>query len=140
MAFIDIFNYKKYFKKTSDATVARVGHVNRLAEKITPVEYVTQLTSNTTGVEINAPVGQVTMFAPLPASPNAGYTGSFRINNSKVTADSIIIANIEYSTIGDRADLIFSAPLNITDGTFDVAWATTGATDGPLKINFIVLG
>ena len=140
MAFIDIFNYKKYFKKTSDATVARVGHVNRLAERIAVVEYVTQETSNTTPVTINSYVGQVTMFAGLPASPDPGATGSFRISNSKVTADSIIIASIEYSSVTDRTDLIFSAPLSITDGTFDVAWSTTGATAGPLKINFIVLG
>jgi hypothetical protein len=139
MAFIDIFNYKKYFKKTSDATVARVGHVNRLAERITAVEYVTQQTSNTTPVTINSYVGQVTMFAALPAAPDAGATGSFRIDNSKVTANSIIIASVEYSSVADRLDLVFSAPLNITDGTFDVAWSTTGATTGALKINFIVL-
>jgi len=136
MAFIDIFNYKKYFKKTSDATVARVGHVNRLAERIAVVEYVTQETSNTTPVTINSYVGQVTMFAGL----TAGSEDSFRISNSKVTADSIIIASIEYSSVTDRTDLVFSAPLSITDGTFDVAWSTTGATAGPLKINFIVLG
>ena len=136
MAFINIFNYKKYFQKTSDATVARVGHVNRLAERIAVVEYVTQETSNTTPVTINSYVGQVTMFAGLAA----GSQDSFRIANSKVTADSIIIASIEYSSITDRTDLVFSAPLNITDGTFDVAWSTTGATAGPLKINFIVLG
>lgn len=136
MAFINIFNYKKYFKKSSDATVARVGHVNRLAERILGVEYVTQETSNTTGVTIDSYAGQVTMFAAL----TAGSTGSFRVSNSKVTADSIIIASIEYSNVVDRADLVFSAPLNITDGAFDVAWSTTGATNGPLKINFIVLG
>lgn len=136
MAFIDIFNYKKYFKKTSDATVARVGHVNRLAERIAVVEYVTQETGNTTPVTINSYVGQVTMFAGLAA----GSQDSFRISNSKVTADSIIIASIEYSNVTDRTDLIFSAPVNITDGAFDVAWSTTGATPGPLKINFIVLG
>lgn len=28
MGFIDIFNYKKYFKVKSDSTVARIGHVN----------------------------------------------------------------------------------------------------------------
>ncbi len=30
MAFIDIFNFKKYFAKPSDSQVARYGHVNAL--------------------------------------------------------------------------------------------------------------
>jgi hypothetical protein len=133
MAFIDIFNYKKYFKKSSDATVARVGHVNKLAEKVTPVEYVTQLISNTTPVEINAPVGQITMFGALSGS------NSFRVDNNRVKTDSVVIASIEYSNIGDRADLVFTAPVNVVDGGFDIAWSTTTSTTGALKINFIVL-
>lgn len=32
MAFIDIFNFKKYFIKSSDSQVARYGHVNALAD------------------------------------------------------------------------------------------------------------
>lgn len=132
MAFINIFNYKKYFKKTSDATVARVGHVNRLAEKITPVEYVTQLTSITTPVEINAPVGQITMAGVLTG------TNKFRVDNDRVKADSIVIVSIEYSSIGDRADLIFLAPTAVSLGTFDIAWTCSSNTTGALKINFIV--
>ena len=31
MAFIDIFNFKKYITKQSDAQVARYGHINALA-------------------------------------------------------------------------------------------------------------
>lgn len=34
MAFINIFNYKKYFKKTSDANVARIGHVNAVYDAL----------------------------------------------------------------------------------------------------------
>lgn len=32
MAFIDIFNFKKYITKQSDAQVARYGHVNAAVE------------------------------------------------------------------------------------------------------------
>jgi len=133
MAFIDIFNYKKYFRKSSDATVARVGHVNKLAEKVTPVEYVTQLTSNTTPVEINAPVGQITMFGLLSGS------NSFRVDNDRVKTDSVVIASIEYSNLADRLDSVLAAPVNVVDGSFDIAWSTAGVTTGALKINFIVL-
>jgi len=133
MAFIDIFNYKKYFRKSSDATVARVGHVNKLAEKVTPVEYVTQLTSNTTPVEINAPVGQITMFGALSGS------NSFRVDNDRVKTDSVVIASIEYSNLADRLDSVLAAPVNVVDGSFDIAWSTATSTTGALKINFIVL-
>jgi hypothetical protein len=133
MAFIDIFNYKKYFRKSSDATVARVGHVNKLAEKVTPVEYVTQLTSNTTPVEINAPVGQITMFGLLSGS------NSFRVDNDRVKTDSVVIASIEYSNLADRLDSVLAAPVNVVDGSFDIAWSTATSTTGALKINFIVL-
>lgn len=34
MAFIDIFNFKKYFSKPSDSQVARYGHVNALYEAL----------------------------------------------------------------------------------------------------------
>lgn len=30
MQFIDIFNFKKYFRKQGDNTMARIGHVNAL--------------------------------------------------------------------------------------------------------------
>ena len=133
MAFIDIFNYKKYFRKSSDATVARVGHVNKLAEKVTPVEYITHSISNTTAVEINAPVGQITMFGLLSGS------NSFRVDNDRVKTDSVVIASIEYSNLADRLDSVLAAPVNVVDGSFDIAWSTATSTTGALKINFIVL-
>ncbi len=34
MAFIDIFNFKKYFSKPSDSQVARYGHVNALYDQL----------------------------------------------------------------------------------------------------------
>jgi hypothetical protein len=34
MAFIDIFNFKKYFSKSSDSQVARYGHVNALYDAL----------------------------------------------------------------------------------------------------------
>jgi hypothetical protein len=34
MAFIDIFNFKKYFSRPSDAQVARYGHVNALYDAL----------------------------------------------------------------------------------------------------------
>ena len=34
MAFIDIFNFKKYFSRPSDAQVARYGHINALYDAL----------------------------------------------------------------------------------------------------------
>jgi hypothetical protein len=39
MAFIDIFNFKKYFSKPSDAQVARYGHVNALYDQLSANTY-----------------------------------------------------------------------------------------------------
>ena len=39
MAFIDIFNFKKYFRKPSDAQVARYGHVNALYDQLSASTY-----------------------------------------------------------------------------------------------------
>jgi hypothetical protein len=38
MAFIDIFNFKKYFSRPSDAQVARYGHVNALYDALSQPE------------------------------------------------------------------------------------------------------
>jgi len=133
MSFINTFNYKKYFRKESDATVARVGHVNRLAERFLDPEYVTQETDNETDVTINSYVGQVTMASPLSAP------GDFTVYNSKVSENSVILVSIIYSNVGDRNDLVFSAPLNIQNGSFDIAWTVSTPTLGPIKFNFIIL-
>lgn len=133
MSFINTFNYKKYFRKESDATVARVGHVNRLAERFLDPEYVTQETSNLTPVTINSYVGQVTTAGPLVTD------GSFTVYNSKVSENSVILVSIIYSSVGDRDDLVFSAPLNIQNGSFEIAWTLTTLTTGQIKFNFIIL-
>jgi len=133
MSFINTFNYKKYFRKESDATVARVGHVNRLAERFLDPEYVTQETSNTTPVTINSYVGQITTASQLTEP------GSFTVYNSKVSENSVILVSIIYSTIADREDLVFSAPLNIQNGSFDIAWDLSSSTLGQIKFNFIIL-
>jgi len=133
MSFINTFNYKKYFRKESDATVARVGHVNRLAERFLDPEYVTQETSDATPVTINSYVGQITTASQLTEP------GSFTVYNSKVSENSVILVSIIYSTLADRDDLVFSAPLNIQNGSFDIAWDLSSSTLGPIKFNFIIL-
>lgn len=38
MNLIDVFNFKKYFKRTGDSSNAKIGHVNAVIEKITDLE------------------------------------------------------------------------------------------------------
>lgn len=52
MQFIDIFNFKKYFKKSGDNAMARVGHVNYL------VPIIVEDDPNTLGI-VPAFIGQI---------------------------------------------------------------------------------
>ena len=52
MQFIDIFNFKKYFRKQGDNTTARVGHVNYL------VPIIVEDDPNTLGI-VPAFIGQI---------------------------------------------------------------------------------
>lgn len=48
MSFINIFNFKKYLSKPSDAQVARIGHVNALYDALTPPVQVIQVEAGST--------------------------------------------------------------------------------------------
>jgi hypothetical protein len=87
MAFIDIFNFKKYFATDSDSQVARVGHVNQLARRITEPTVVTQetlepITCNAYCAKINIP--QI----------STESTHILEIFNKLVTADSLVLASL----------------------------------------------
>ena len=124
MAFIDIFNYKKYFKKSSDATVARYGHINALYNALSETISQNQITTGTVtqsaadaAVTINARAGKITLAGiPTNADPN-----SFIINNSEVTVNSIILVTFQANLTSNAATRAVTATINsITDGSFAV--------------------
>lgn len=96
---------------------------------------VTQATSRSTGVTLNAPAGQITMNA---ASLAAGAEAKFTVTNSFVTATSVPVVAL---ASGQTADTSVVAVTAVADGSFvitvtnqNAATADTGAG----VINFIV--
>jgi len=139
MAFIDIFNYKKYFKKSSDATVARVGHVNAAYDALQPrftVDTVTQTVGSTTQVTINSTAGRITTFSTI-----SGVPAPFRVINSEVTSTSIILLTVQ-PDFSDAAKELLVRPYDIIDGSFYIAVdlvGGVGTTNAAVSINFLVI-
>jgi hypothetical protein len=80
---------------------------------------VTQITSRTTGVTINAACGAITLFS---AAGSATFQ-SFTVTNSSVAATDNIIVNQKSGT-----DLNLIHVTNIAAGSFQITFATTGGT------------
>lgn len=98
---------------------------------------VTQATNRTTAVTINASVGQITC---NNTSLAAGAEAKFTVNNDRVTAKSVIVANM---ASGQTADTSVVDVVAVANGSFvlqltnlNAATADTGAG----VINFVVLG
>lgn len=92
---------------------------------------VTQQTSRTTGVTLNRPSGQITMFSAAGSATAATFT----VTNSVVSATDTIILNQASGT--NLYQLFVTA---VTGGSFNITFFTTGgvATDAPV-INFTVI-
>lgn len=99
MAFIDIFNFKKYFAKPSDSQVARYGHVNALydalsqssSQSFTTDKYLfNDLTDG--DFDITTSAGEIT-FTIADIAPNDNV--SINLNASFITeASSISIVSV----------------------------------------------
>lgn len=135
MAFVDIFNYKKYFSNKGDSNVARIGHVNKLATRITNPIAITQLTDVNTAVTVDAYAGVITLAGILPAPP---ASVSFPVTNSLVTADSTVLLTIDYSSTADLSDVVIYGIGRVVDGEFTVI-LRGGPTGSPIKIHFLVV-
>ncbi len=92
---------------------------------------VTQATSRTTGVTINAPTGQITMFSAAGSATAATFT----VTNSSVELNDTIVLSTQSAT--NLYELFVTA---VAAGSFNITFLTTGgtATDAP-KINFAIL-
>lgn len=124
MAFIDIFNFKKYFLKPSDSQVARYGHINALYNDLSETFSQNQITTGTVTqsaedatVTINARAGKITLSGLISnADPNA-----FTIINSEVTENSIILVTFQANATSNSTTRAVTATINsITDGSFAV--------------------
>lgn len=92
---------------------------------------VTQATSRTTGVTINAITGSITL---VSAAGSATWQ-TFTVTNSAVTAKDVIIVNQQSGT-----DLYMISVTNVAAGSFKISFATTGGTTTEQPVfNFAVI-
>ena len=147
MAFIDIFNFKKYFLKPSDSQVARYGHINALYNDLSESLSQNQITTGTvtqsakgSAVNINARAGKVILAGVTTfAAPNL-----FTINNSEVTENSIILVTFQANTTANADEKAVTATINsVTDGSFGVCVkpATLDENDGTQtgRLHFFII-
>ena len=98
---------------------------------------VTQLTSTTTTVLLNALSGQITTLAGTLAQ---GLEETFTVTNSCVHADSVVSVCIATSAGTGLPVVLCSA---VADGSFDITVSNVSSSanlNALLVINFIVLG
>lgn len=118
---------------TSGLTVSGTGAISL------PKSAVTQQTSITTAVTINAPTGVITTQA---ASAGAGTAQSFTVNNSLVTSNSTVLVTItNYSGTLFTNGVPIVQVRSVANGSFVIAIANvhaSNALNSALKIAFLV--
>ncbi len=141
MAFIDIFNFKKYFAKPSDSQVARYGHVNALYETLAPYISspitVTQETSLATAVTANARCGKIELAANFSIATVLDTT--FTFNNSEITTNSVIL--MQLSSDSGTGMYTYIAVTNIQSGNCEVTCGLDingGAMINPV-VHFLII-
>ena len=99
---------------------------------------VTQDTSITTGVTLDAPAGAITTVSTtLAAGASAG--GVFTLTNSYITSSSIILTNCLQGATGSSVNALVS---NIGNGTCDILLTNVGGTTtgaATITIHFLVI-
>lgn len=92
---------------------------------------VTQATSRTTGVTLNKPSGQITLFSTVGSTTFSTFT----VTNSTVTTSDVVVASQRSGT-----DLYYILVTAIGSGSFNLSCATTGGTTNEApKIDFVVI-
>lgn len=96
---------------------------------------ITQATSITTGVTVNAPVGVITTVSSTLASL---AEATFTVTNSSAKADSVILLSTEYIGAG-HAD---AGVASRAAGSFNITVANQGsvALDAVIKIHYMIIG
>jgi hypothetical protein len=101
MDFINIYKLSNYIKDKTDALLARYGHINKLAETVTPsiTTYDLELSINPTiTINLNTKAGII-------KNINLNSAGYIRINNNELTTESIVFYNLVASGSGELTQL-----------------------------------
>ncbi len=108
-------------------TPASIGYTQGLGIGST----VTQATSRTTGVTINAPTGAITLVSAAGSTTPASFT----VTNSTVAAEDAVVVSQKSGT-----DLYHTNVTAVADGSFRITFFTTaGTTTEQPVFNFTVI-
>lgn len=98
---------------------------------------VTQLTSIATPVTLNTPTGVITTVALTTAA--GAVSGPFVVNNSKVLANSVVVASVEYAFNKTGSPVVQVEA--VTSGKFKLKIGNAGSVvlNDIVKIHYIVI-
>lgn len=138
MAFVDIFNFKKYITKPSDATTARIGHVNALYDALANSD--SAITKNTyllatgeTDVTINTKSGVIEIEDDVLGLD----TFTFNIISADITADNPCVILI--TPICDEG-FNFGLRYVLSEGEADITIYNRNASNATLvKLHFLII-
>jgi hypothetical protein len=108
-----------FLLEDSDMSLAKFGHINAIVNElntkatIISTANVTQSSSITSGVTVNAEAGVITTVSSTLA---ADASASFVVTNSKVLATSKVLVSVQYAGNG----IAYSTISAIADGSFTV--------------------
>lgn len=133
MAFVDIFNFKKYITKPSDATTARIGHVNSLYNTLA-------ITTGTYEFDFSVQDHNVTTKAGKIIFDNVNLAdGDFEridLNASFITENSIPMISFKCTSGGE--ELIINVQAN--NGFIQVKLLNIGGTSiTGLTLNYLII-
>lgn len=132
---------KTYFEGAMIDEKVTKKKVNEIIDSLNGINTkgtVTQATSITTGVSLDAPAGVITT---VSTTINAGVSagGVFTLTNSYITTSSVILTNCEQGASGSSLNALVS---NITNGSCDILLTNVGGTTtgaATIKIHFLVI-
>ena len=144
MAFIDIFNFKKYFAKPSDSQVARYGHVNAVYDTLyndfanggsfSKGAY----TTDTLGDTVNISTVSGTITFDSPSFITSASSAQLFLSSPLIKADSIIIFNVGV-TFAPNINIEYP-PATIDEGIIELRIYNTGsATVEITGITFLII-
>jgi hypothetical protein len=104
MSFIDIFNFKKYFRKSSDSQVARYGHVNALYDDLDAKFTVSRdhYSVSTYHAEVSTYAGTIDFTYTIPSNSLVNLFINFP--TSEILSSGIVLLNV-HATDGSGVQL-----------------------------------
>ncbi len=119
---------------TGDVTITNAGVTSVALDKGT----VTQITNINTAVTLDKKAGVITTVSLTAAAGTVA--GTFQVNNSLVTANSVIVTTVEYASSATATPAIIIQ--DVTSGSFKVKvrnQSAAGSLNAVAKIHFAIV-